>query len=125
MPLLQTLDRQAAGRKSLQWRPSRALGQGNRLQVHSLHSAIPEAKGLFDPANDKDACGVGFIGEPRLVYLLSLPLCWPPTISMILSHPVPCKDKTAPVVTLIRSSSSSRGRRLQPYGSAHMLSSPF
>ena len=62
--LLQTLERQAGGRRSLQWRPSRALGQGNRLQVYSLHSAIPEARGLYDPANDKDACGVGFIGRP-------------------------------------------------------------
>ena len=61
--LLQTLERQAAARRSLQWRPSRALGQGNRLQVTSLHSAIPEARGLYDPANDKDACGVGFIGR--------------------------------------------------------------
>ncbi len=60
---LQTLERQAAARRSLQWRPSRALGQGNRLQVYSLHSAIPEARGLYDPANDKDACGVGFIGR--------------------------------------------------------------
>ena len=63
-PLLQTLKRQAAARRSLRWRPSRALGQGNWLQVHSLHSAIPEAQGLYDPANDKDACGVGFIGRP-------------------------------------------------------------
>ena len=61
---LQTLERQAGSRRSLQWRPSRALGQGNRLQVYSLHSAIPEARGLYDPANDKDACGVGFIGRP-------------------------------------------------------------
>ncbi|KAF6263375.1 hypothetical protein COO60DRAFT_459133 [Scenedesmus sp. NREL 46B-D3] len=27
------------------------------------HSAIPPAKGLFDPANDKDACGVGFVAQ--------------------------------------------------------------
>jgi hypothetical protein len=27
------------------------------------HSAIPPAKGLFDPSNDKDACGVGFVAQ--------------------------------------------------------------
>ena len=64
---MQTLQRQAAPRKTLQWRPGHAAGQGNRLQVLSMaHSAIPEARGLFDPANDKDACGVGFIGAPSL-----------------------------------------------------------
>ncbi|CAL5227781.1 g10803 [Coccomyxa viridis] len=68
---LQTLERQAAARRSLQWRPSRALGQGNRLQVYSLHSAIPEARGLYDPANDKDACGVGFIGNLDMVAMRS------------------------------------------------------
>jgi len=26
-------------------------------------SAIPEAKGLFNPENDKDACGVGFVAQ--------------------------------------------------------------
>ncbi|KFM26658.1 Glutamate synthase [NADH], amyloplastic [Auxenochlorella protothecoides] len=31
--------------------------------VVSKHSAIPEAQGLFDPANDRDACGVGFVAE--------------------------------------------------------------
>ena len=25
----------------------------------AAHSAVPEAEGLFNPANDKDACGVG------------------------------------------------------------------
>ena len=64
---MQTLQRQAAVRKTLQWRPGHAPGQSNRLQVLSMaHSAIPEARGLFDPANDKDACGVGFIGAPPL-----------------------------------------------------------
>jgi glutamate synthase (NADPH/NADH) len=29
--------------------------------VVSKHSAIPEAQGLFNPDNDKDACGVGFV----------------------------------------------------------------
>ena len=29
----------------------------------SKHSDIPEAQGLFNPSNDKDACGVGFIAE--------------------------------------------------------------
>lgn len=27
------------------------------------HSAIPAPQGLFNPENDKDACGVGFVGE--------------------------------------------------------------
>lgn len=27
------------------------------------HSAVPEPRGLFNPANDKDACGVGFVAE--------------------------------------------------------------
>ena len=40
----------------------RGPGLGNRL-VCDAHSAIPEARGLYDPANDKDACGVGFVGE--------------------------------------------------------------
>ena len=35
-------------------------------QVVSKHSAVPEAQGLFNPQNDKDACGVGFVaGELR------------------------------------------------------------
>jgi len=32
-------------------------------QIYSKHSDIPEAAGLFNPENDKDACGVGFVGE--------------------------------------------------------------
>ncbi len=31
------------------------------MQVVSKHSAVPEAQGLFNPENDKDACGVGFV----------------------------------------------------------------
>ena len=27
----------------------------------SKHSAVPEAQGLFNPDNDKDSCGVGFV----------------------------------------------------------------
>ena len=27
------------------------------------HSAVPPARGLYDPAEDRDACGVGFVGE--------------------------------------------------------------
>lgn len=47
----------------LRWRPN-APGQGNRLDVSTLaHSAIPQPQGLFNPDNDKDACGVGFVGE--------------------------------------------------------------
>lgn len=45
-------------------RGKRALkpGLGSR-HVCDAHSAVPEARGLYDPANDKDACGVGFVGE--------------------------------------------------------------
>jgi glutamate synthase (NADPH/NADH) len=32
-------------------------------QVVSKHSAVPEAQGLFNPENDKDSCGVGFVAE--------------------------------------------------------------
>ena len=32
------------------------------VECHA-HSDVPPAKGLFDPKNDRDACGVGFIGE--------------------------------------------------------------
>ncbi|KAI7845826.1 hypothetical protein COHA_000736 [Chlorella ohadii] len=42
--------------------PLRA-GRGSKLQVVSKHSAVPEAQGLFNPENDKDACGVGFVAE--------------------------------------------------------------
>lgn len=38
-------------------------GLGNRLVLCDAHSAIPEAAGLFNPENDRDACGVGFVGE--------------------------------------------------------------
>ena len=33
------------------------------LQVFANHSEVPEAQGLFNPENDKDACGVGFVAE--------------------------------------------------------------
>nr|QKY14997.1 glutamate synthase 1 [NADH] chloroplastic isoform X1 (GOSHI) [Polytomella parva] len=38
---------------------------GNRQSDVSCdaHCAIPPAAGLFNPENDKDACGVGFVGE--------------------------------------------------------------
>lgn len=29
----------------------------------AAHSAIPPARGLFDPSLDKDACGVGFVAQ--------------------------------------------------------------
>lgn len=38
-------------------------GLGSRLVLCKAHSAIPPSQGLFDPRNDKDACGVGFVGE--------------------------------------------------------------
>ncbi|KAL6762553.1 hypothetical protein V8C86DRAFT_1824990 [Haematococcus lacustris] len=31
--------------------------------VARAHTAVPPAQGLFNPENDKDACGVGFVGE--------------------------------------------------------------
>lgn len=40
------------------------------LQVVSKHSAVPPAQGLFNPENDKDSCGVGFVaGAPLLAAL--------------------------------------------------------
>jgi len=33
------------------------------MPVNAKHTAVPEAQGLFDPAGDRDACGVGFVGE--------------------------------------------------------------
>lgn len=33
------------------------------VKVRASHSAIPQARGLFNPENDKDACGVGFVAE--------------------------------------------------------------
>ncbi|GIL79137.1 hypothetical protein Vretimale_16677 [Volvox reticuliferus] len=38
-------------------------GLGSRLVLCDAHSAIPEPAGLFNPENDRDACGVGFVGE--------------------------------------------------------------
>ena len=32
-------------------------------QVYAKHSDVPESQGLFNPDNDKDACGVGFVAE--------------------------------------------------------------
>ena len=31
--------------------------------VQAKHAEVPPAQGLFDPENDKDACGVGFVAE--------------------------------------------------------------
>lgn len=44
--------------------PSRyhVLPRNNDLRCNG-HSEIPEARGLYNPENDKDSCGVGFIGE--------------------------------------------------------------
>ena len=30
-----------------------------------MDSAIPEGQGLYDPANEHDACGVGFVAHIR------------------------------------------------------------
>ncbi|GFR49656.1 hypothetical protein Agub_g11798 [Astrephomene gubernaculifera] len=38
-------------------------GLGSRLVLCDAHSAVPEPAGLFNPENDRDACGVGFVGE--------------------------------------------------------------
>ncbi|KAL4421584.1 hypothetical protein ABPG75_010875, partial [Micractinium tetrahymenae] len=48
--------------RALRCMPLRA-GRGSKLQIVSKHSAVPEAQGLFNPENDKDACGVGFVAE--------------------------------------------------------------
>lgn len=42
-------------------RRRRCLPPPSAQQVVSKHSAIPEAQGLFNPENDKDSCGVGFV----------------------------------------------------------------
>jgi glutamate synthase (NADPH/NADH) len=47
----------------LRWQQLSAPGRGSRLIATQAHTAIPAAEGLFNPANDKDACGVGFMGE--------------------------------------------------------------
>ena len=40
------------------------MRRANRLATICMsHSAVPPARGLYDPAEDKDACGVGFVGE--------------------------------------------------------------
>ena len=33
------------------------------MQVSCQHSDVPESKGLFNPSNDRDSCGVGFVAE--------------------------------------------------------------
>jgi len=40
-------------------------GRGNlpSFVARAGHDATPPARGLYDPADDKDACGVGFVGE--------------------------------------------------------------
>eukprot|EP00887_Chlorella_sp_A99_P003952 scaffold11.g3952.t1 len=43
--------------------PTSRPGRGPLQVVRAAHSAVPPAQGLFDPANDKDACGVGFVAE--------------------------------------------------------------
>ncbi len=51
----------ACGR--LQWRPLQA-GRGNALVVCMAHSLVPTAPlGLYNPEDDRDACGVGFVAE--------------------------------------------------------------
>lgn len=36
----------------------------SRLRVFNMaHSAVPPERGLYNPAMDRDACGVGFVGE--------------------------------------------------------------
>jgi glutamate synthase (NADPH/NADH) len=38
-------------------------GRSTTAIVSASHSDVPLAKGLFNPHNDKDACGVGFVAE--------------------------------------------------------------
>src|SRR3954468_12096276 len=39
-------------------------GAGEALVFHnSADPGVPEARGLYDPALDKDSCGVGFIAD--------------------------------------------------------------
>lgn len=41
-----------------------STGRGLAVGVVCMaHSAVPPAKGLFNPENDKDSCGVGFVGQ--------------------------------------------------------------
>lgn len=44
---------------------SQPSGHGKRERDVSCaaHSAIPPARGLYDPSLDKDACGVGFVAQ--------------------------------------------------------------
>lgn len=48
----------------VKWLP---MGVGMRnvldLGITRAHADVPAAQGLFNPANDRDACGVGFVGE--------------------------------------------------------------
>jgi len=48
------------------WRPRGLPGRGNSPHTgvcRAGHDATPPARGLYDPEQDKDACGVGFVGE--------------------------------------------------------------
>jgi glutamate synthase (NADH) len=66
LPSFSGLRRSSALNRSrvLSWVPQ---GPGKQARICVLtrcgHSAIPPAKGLFNPENDKDSCGVGFVAE--------------------------------------------------------------
>jgi hypothetical protein len=46
-----------------QWQHVVLISCSSIAQVFAKHSDVPEAKGLFNPENDKDACGVGFVAD--------------------------------------------------------------
>lgn len=39
------------------------MNSSEYVQVANKHADVPPAQGLFEPKNDKDACGVGFVAE--------------------------------------------------------------
>ncbi|MEW5307465.1 MAG: hypothetical protein WDW36_009860 [Sanguina aurantia] len=45
------------------WEQQHRQRQASSLQICQAHADIPAAQGLFQPANDKDSCGVGFVAE--------------------------------------------------------------
>ena len=56
-----------------QWR-SDGPAQGNRLVTMMALSKFPEKKGLYDPAFEKDSCGVRALTHPRLAHFSVPPL---------------------------------------------------
>jgi hypothetical protein len=99
-------------------------GLGNRFQVVcNAHAAIPAASGLFDPANDKDACGVGFVGE-----LNKQPSrkCITDALEMLarMTHRGACGCETNTGTTHVAAASSSAPRSVAPVAAAFRPSLP-